>query len=326
MPLRRQLLTLLSDGDYHSGEALGDVLGVSRMAVWKHLKALRAAGVRINVQRGKGYSLPAPLELLQRDAILAAITPGVRVAINDVHVYLDIDSTNNWLRSRALAGAPSGTVCVAEQQSAGRGRRGRDWVSPFAASLYLSLLWRSNGGAAALGGLSLVSGIATLRALQALGVEGLGLKWPNDVLAGQDKLAGILIDVVGEAGGPCAVIIGLGININMPAAAAAAIDQPWTDLDRLTGDTAPSRNLLAGRLLSELMPALKKFDQAALQPFMDDWQQYDLVDGQRIELSLPNESIRGTACGIDDGGALLVDTGEGRRRFASGEVSVRLAS
>ena len=326
MSLRRRLLSLLSDGDHHSGEVLGAALGVSRMAVWKHIKALHELGIDISVQRGKGYRLPATLELLERERILAATASPCAKAISDIHVHLEVDSTNNWLREVALNGAASGTVCVAEMQSAGRGRRGRTWVSPFAASLYLSLLWRANCGAAALGGLSLVTGIAILRALQSLGIEGAGLKWPNDVLAGRDKLAGVLIDVVGESNGPCALIVGVGINMNMPGEAAHAIDQSWTDLRRLDGDTVLSRNELAGRVLTELIPVIELFEREGLQPFLDDWRRYDLVSGQRVDLLLPNERISGTACGIDDGGALLVNTRDGRRRFLSGDVSLRVAS
>lgn len=325
MSLRRRLLCLLSDGEYHSGEALGAALGVSRMAVWKHIKALHELGIDISVHRGKGYRLPATLELLERECILAATTSSSAKAISDIHVHLEVDSTNNWIREVALNGAASGTVCVAEMQSAGRGRRGRTWVSPFAASLYMSLLWRSNCGAAALGGLSLVTGIAILRALQSLGIEGAGLKWPNDVLAGTEKLAGVLIDVIGESSGPCALIVGVGINMNMPGEAAHAIDQSWTDLHRLDGDSALSRNELAGRVLSELIPVMELFEREGLQPFLDDWHRHDLVSGQRVDLLLPNEQISGTACGIDDGGALLVNTRDGRRRFLSGDVSLRVA-
>ena len=322
MPLRRRLLNLLSDGEFHSGEALGASMGVSRMAVWKHLKALREMGIDLTVLRGKGYRLPYSLELLERERILAAATVS---GIEGIDVFLEVDSTNNWLREQALKGAPSGTVCVSEMQSAGRGRRGRSWVSPFAANLYLSLLWRSASGAAALGGLSLVTGIAVLRALRSFGIEDAGLKWPNDILAADAKLAGILIDVLGESNGPCAVIVGIGVNVSMPRDAVAAIDQPWTDLQQLTGDTSISRNDLAARLLDEVMPAIEAFDAAGLQPFLDEWRRYDLVSGREVDLLLPNERITGTACGIDGGGALLVDTTSGRRRYASGEVSVRVA-
>jgi BirA family biotin operon repressor/biotin-[acetyl-CoA-carboxylase] ligase len=325
MPLRHRLLNILSDGEFHSGEALGAALGVSRMAVWKHLKALRERGLDFNVVRGKGYCLPAPVELLDSNSISAGIDRSTATRVDAIHVFHELDSTNNWLREQSLNGAPSGTVCLAEMQHAGRGRRGRAWVSPFAANLYLSLLWRSPAGAAALGGLSLVTGIAVLRCLRNLGVETAGLKWPNDILANNSKLAGILIDVVGESSGPCAVIVGVGVNVCMPQLAGTAIDQSWTDLQRLTGRNV-SRNQLAASLLAQLLPAIAAFEAAGLQPFLEEWCRHDIVAGCQIDVHLPNETVSGTACGIDDGGALLVDTVNGRRRFASGEVSVRIAS
>jgi len=326
MQLRRRLLHLLSDGKFHSGEALGAALGVSRMAVWKHLKALRELGVTCEIVRGKGYRLPAAVELLDDAAILAGADADTRALLTAIDVLLEVDSTNNRLREQALQGAPAGSVCVAEMQYAGRGRRGRTWVSPFAANLYLSLLWRSAAGAASLGGLSLVAGIAVLRSLRDLGVDSAGLKWPNDILADSAKLAGILIDVVGESSGPCAVIIGVGINVAMPQPAATRIDQTWTDLQTLTGRADVSRNRLAARLLDHVLPAVAEFEAEGLQPFLEEWRRHDMVDGRDVDLRLPNEVIRGTARGIDAGGALLVDTDAGRRRFASGEVSVRVTS
>lgn len=326
MQLRRRLLQLLSDGQFHSGEALGAVLGVSRMAVWKHLKALRELGVNFEVVRGKGYRLPTSVELLDDTAILAGAAADTRAALAAVDVLLEVDSTNNRLREQALEGAPAGSVCLAEMQHAGRGRRGRAWVSPFASNLYLSLLWRSASGAESLGGLSLVTGIAVLRSLRAFGIDSAGLKWPNDITADSAKLAGILIDVVGESSGPCAVIIGVGINVAMPQPEAAGIDQTWTDLQTLTGSTDVSRNSLAARLLDHVLPAIDEFESQGLQPFLDEWRRHDVVDGREVDLRLANEVIRGTARGIDAGGALLVDTAAGRRRFASGEVSVRVTS
>jgi len=326
MSLRHRLLKLLSDGEFHSGEGLGAVLGVSRMAIWKHLKVLRELGLDFEVVRGKGYRLPAAIELLDGDEISSEISRSTATHIDSINIFHELDSTNNWLREQCLNDAPSGTVCLAEMQHAGRGRRGRNWISPYAANLYLSLLWRSPAGAAALGGLSLVTGIAVLRCLQTWGVDAAGLKWPNDILVGNAKLAGILIDVVGEASGPCAVIIGVGVNVCMPPLAGADIDQSWTDLSHLTGGSELSRNRLAAGLLDQLLPAVASFEAAGLQPFLEEWRRYDSVAGCQVDVQLPDQTVSGTACGIDDGGALLVETVNGRRRFTSGEVSVRFAS
>ena len=326
MPLRSRLLNLLSDGEFHSGEELGVALGVSRMAVWKHLKVLRELGVNFEVVRGKGYRLPVYTELLDSDVIYSEIARSTAIQVDSINVFHELDSTNNWLREQSLNGAPSGTVCLAEMQYAGRGRRGRSWVSPYAANLYLSLLWRSPAGAAALSGLGLVTGIAVLHCLQTWGIEAAGLKWPNDILVRNSKLAGILIDVAGEASGPCVVILGVGVNVCMPALAGADIDQSWTDLSHLTGSSALSRNRLAAGLLDHMLPAVAEFEAAGLQPFLEEWRRHDLVKGCQIDLQLPNETVVGRACGIDDDGALLVDTENGRRRFTSGDVSVRFTS
>jgi BirA family biotin operon repressor/biotin-[acetyl-CoA-carboxylase] ligase len=186
-------------------------------------------------------------------------------------------------------------------------------------------LWRSATGAAELGGLSLAAGVAIVRSLRAFGIDTAGLKWPNDVLVDGAKLAGILIDVIGESTGPCSVIIGIGINVAMPEAAAAQIDQDWTDLSSLTGQERISRNRLAASVLSCMITALEEFERAGLSPFLEEWRRYDIIQGRQVNLRLPNEVIQGRACGIDSGGALLVDTAAGRRRFASGEVSLRVA-
>jgi BirA family biotin operon repressor/biotin-[acetyl-CoA-carboxylase] ligase len=326
MQSRRQLLQLLSDGEYHSGEALGKAIGVSRMAIWKHIKALRETGVELQSQHGRGYRWSAAVELLDPGLIRLAVAPETSAGLESIEILLDVDSTNNHLRTLALQGAPAGSVCLAERQHGGRGRRGRDWISPFAANLYFSLLWRISAGAGALGGLSLVTGLAVVRSLRCFGIDAAGLKWPNDIVVDEAKLAGILIDVVGESTGPCAVVIGIGVNVCMPQASAAGIDQPWTDLKTLGGHDNVSRNRLAACLLDKLLPMITQFETEGLQPFMAEWQRYDVVQGRPVNLQLPNEVISGVACGVDAGGALLVETATGRRRFTSGEISVRIAS
>ena len=323
MQLRRQILDILADGNFHSGEELGEVLGISRMAVWKHVHALREGGVAMEVVKGRGYRFPAPVELLDAGAIREAARPATRRQITRIETHLEVDSTNNRLRQQAYEGAPTGTVCLAERQTAGRGRRNRSWVSPFASNLYLSLLWRSGSGIAELGGMSLVCGVAVLRCLEQFGVVSGGLKWPNDILVDDAKLGGILIDVTGESTGACAVVIGVGINVAMPAEAGSRIDQPWVDLCSLAGETRFPRNLLAARTLDCLLEAIAEFRAGGLAGFVDDWSRYDVMAGRRVDVYLPNETVSGRACGIDETGALLVRTAGGQRRVASGEVSLR---
>jgi BirA family biotin operon repressor/biotin-[acetyl-CoA-carboxylase] ligase len=245
--------------------------------------------------------------------------------LDSLELLLETASTNTYLRDRALAGAASGTVCLAEMQTAGRGRHGRAWVSPFAGNLYLSLLWRTSLGAAGLGGLSLAAGVGVLRALRENGVAEIGLKWPNDLLAGGAKLAGILVDVVGESTGLCAVIIGVGINVRMPREAGSTIDQSWTDLASLLDAQPPSRNRLAADLVTQLFAMLDVFEQEGLRSFRDEWSRHDVLAGHPVRLALPHGEVQGIARGIDADGALLLEAGDGAlQRFAAGEVSLRV--
>ena len=324
MHLRSRLLGLLSDGKLHSGAALGNALGVSRMAVCKHLRALREAGVALEVVRSKGYRLSGPCELLDRTAILDGLRPETRATLGCLEIHQELDSTSNHLRARAQEGAVHGSVCIAEMQHAGRGRHGRCWVSPFGSNLYLSLLWRTELGVSALGGMSLATGVGVMQSLHQLGVPHARLKWPNDVLVNDAKLAGILIDVTGESTGPSSAVIGVGINVRMPVQAAASIDQPWTDLASQPGIGALSRNRLASVLLDHLVAMLRAFDNSGLACCLADWQHNDALQGRPVELNVAGRPVTGIARGIDDTGALLLEGDDGQfQRFLAGDIRVR---
>jgi len=322
MNLQQRLLALLADGRFHSGEALGAALGVSRAAVWKQIRALRDLGLELQGVRGRGYRCPRPLELLSADAVRAAVSDQGLARLGGLEIHARVDSTNTHLQRRALAGAPGGTACLAESQLAGRGRRGRRWISPFGTNLYLSLLWRFSASPEGMSGLSLAVGVGVLRALRELGVEEVGLKWPNDVLCCNAKVAGILIDMAGESSGPGYAVIGVGLNLSMPRAAAAAIDQPWADLQGTLGATV-SRNRLAGRLIDHLLAVTTTFQETGLGAFMEDWRRYDLLAGRTVRVLLPDREVAGEAGGIDATGALVLNAGGRTHRFASGEVSLR---
>lgn len=322
MMSRLKLLEFLADGRFHSGQALARHIGVTRAAVWKQMQALQAAGVDIHGVRGRGYRLAHPLELLETDKIRAHLSFGAGGQIAQLELLTEVDSTNTYLKQQAREGAPSGAACLAETQRAGRGRLGRSWVSPFACNLYLSLLWRFDAGPSVLGGLSLVAGVALVQALGTLLPHGLALKWPNDLQCNGRKLAGVLVEVAGESAGPCHAVIGIGINVRMPDDFAAQITQPWTDLTRCLGKT-PSRNVLAGAVLTQLVEALQLFERQGLLPFLDTWRAHDATAGKPVQLHLPVGVVIGNARGIDDDGALLLQVGDELRRFASGELSVR---
>lgn len=324
-PADRALLQRLADGPV-SGDALAREAGLTRAAVWKRIEGLREAGVSIDARAGRGYALATPVDLLDPAKILAALPAGVRAGVSGLEVAWSLDSTSSELLRRGDAG-PGVQVLLAERQTGGRGRRGRHWASPLAANLYLSLARRFEGGLARLGGLSLVAGIAVAEALHGLGVPGVRLKWPNDVVVVADgqlrKLGGILVEGGGEYGGPARAVIGIGLNVRMPAAGGAAIDQPWTELAALASPL-PGRDALAAALLAQLLPALDRFDRDGLAPFLAGYARHDVLAGAPVRvLAGDGQEHSGIAEGLADDGALRVRIGPAVRDFHAGEVSLR---
>ncbi len=318
----RDLLARLVRGPC-SGAALARELGLTRAAVWKRMEALRADGVEIQARAGRGYALAAPVSLLDAERIAAMLPPSLRARWPAPEVVWEIDSTNAELIRRG-ADCPDGLALLAERQSSGRGRRGRRWASPLAANLYLSLHRRFEGDVAALGGLSLVVGVAVAEALRALGYGAVALKWPNDLLVEDRKLGGILIELVGEAAGPMQAVIGLGLNVRMPHAAAQAIDQAWTDLAALRPAAALDRNALAAAVLASLWPALDDFAREGLTPFLPRWAALDAYAGREVRLLMGAGVREGVALGIAPDGGLRVRHSDGDERiYHSGEVSLR---
>ncbi|MBK1716561.1 biotin--[acetyl-CoA-carboxylase] ligase [Thiocystis violacea] len=318
------LIELLADGRLHSGEVIARHLGVTRAAVWKALKKLvEEFGLELESERGRGYRLRIPLELLNGERIRSALSDAGRERLAALNIHRRIDSTNAELMRLASAGIPSGTACLAEQQTAGRGRRGRTWVSPFGVNLYLSLLWRYPLAPAALGGASLAVGAVLADMLHGLGAEGLALKWPNDLLWRRRKLAGLLLEVAGESQGPCHLVVGVGLNLRMGAGQGREIDQPWTTLTEVLGERAVGRNQLAGHLLEALSQALERYGREGLEPFLERWRAYDAYLGEPVGLAIGDQVIAGRHAGIAADGSLQLDTPTGRRAFQAGEVSLR---
>lgn len=324
MKILEQLFSILADGRFHSGERLSKELQVSRSSVWNGIEKLKAMGLDIYAVKGQGYKLAKPVEPLNKEKILQSTTSAAKLHLPHIDVHWSLDSTNRYLMDLAKYGAQSGHAALAEIQTAGRGRRGRNWVSPFGGNVYLSQMWRFQAGPASLGGLSLATAVAVARALTKTGVHGFSLKWPNDILAGGKKLAGILLEISGEAAGPATVVCGVGINVLLKDELAQAIDQPWTDLYHLTG-TVPSRNRLVGVLLSELIDMYIEYEAKGLAPFLPEWQQLDAYYGKPIQLSTHENAIQGIARGVDPQGALKLEVGGTLRTFYSGEISLRPA-
>ena len=316
-----QVIRILGDGAIHSGEQLARGLKISRSAVWKHLRRFQAGGLEIFSVPGRGYRLAAPLELLNAAEIKTHLSPAARRQLAALSVLDEVDSTNTWLMTRARE-LPA--VCLAERQTAGRGRRGRQWVSPFAANLYISCAWRFDDLPPGFSALAMAAAVAVVRALGTLGVSGVAIKWPNDLCMAGRKLGGILVDMQGEPPGQVRAVVGIGINVRMPAAAASRIDQPWTDLATQLLDKTPGRNALAAALIEQLLDALEVFAVRGFAAFAADWRALDLTAGRRVRLHHQQHVIEGTALGVDQDGALLLDTGGGTQRFVSGDLSMRL--
>jgi BirA family biotin operon repressor/biotin-[acetyl-CoA-carboxylase] ligase len=315
------VLRWLGDGCFHSGQALAARAGMSRASVWHAVRRLGAQGIVIYRVPGRGYRLREPLYLLDEAAL------DIRARQFDpplaVRVLRQTPSTNTLLMQEAATGAAHGTVVTAEHQTGGRGRQGRTWVAPIAGGLTFSLLWRFCKGAGELSGLSLAVGVALVRGLRSLGAPVVALKWPNDVLADGRKLAGILIEVQGEAFGPSAAVIGVGVNVRLGDDHRAAIDQPVTDLETLVGHPV-NRNEALMVLLEALHRVLVDFDREGFSAFRDEWRACHAHERQGVIVFMPDGSqLSGVADGVATDGALLINTPNGVRRLHGGEVSLR---
>ncbi|HAT2612411.1 Bifunctional ligase/repressor BirA [Phytobacter ursingii] len=310
------LVSILADGEFHSGEQLGERLGMSRAAINKHIQTLRDWGVDVFTVPGKGYSLPEPIQLLNEEQIVAQVQTG-KVAVLPV-----IDSTNQYLLDR-ISELRSGDACVAEYQQAGRGRRGRKWFSPFGANLYLSMYWRLEQGPAAAIGLSLVIGIIMAEVLQELGAENVRVKWPNDLYLGDRKLAGILVELTGKTGDAAQIVIGAGINLSMRRAESDVINQGWVNLQE--AGVVIDRNTLAVRLINALRSALQSFEQEGLSPWLSRWKKLDNFIDRPVKLIIGEREIFGISRGIDAQGALLLEQDGVIKPWMGGEISLRSA-
>lgn len=312
IPLK--LVSILSDGEFHSGEQLGATLGMSRAAINKHIQTIKGWGLDVYTVTGKGYSLPAPVQLLDEAAILAQLHEP-HLAVIPV-----IDSTNQYLLER-MAELNSGDACIAEYQQAGRGRRGRQWFSPFGANLYMSMYWRLEQGPAAAMGLSLVIGIVMAEVLQELGAKDVRVKWPNDLYLHDRKLAGILVELTGKTGDAAQLVIGAGINLSMRTPDESVVNQGWINLQE--ADVRIDRNQLAARLINRLREALTQFEREGFLPFIDRWPALDNFINRPVKLIMGDREVHGIARGVDKQGGLLLEQDGEIKSWVGGEISLR---
>ena len=324
-PIQQRLLQRLSDGARHSGTMLGEHLGISRAAVWKQVQTLQESGIKIHSEQRQGYRLSSPVTLLDRVEVQSLLQQEIRARLPQIETLWSCDSTNSELMRRLREQeAATGSVLLTEYQSGGRGRRGKQWISPFGGSLYLSLLWRFSGGLMALSGLGIVVGIAMAQAVEQLGLNGAMLKWPNDLHYDDKKLGGVLIELEGESDGPTDVVIGVGLNVSL-SDQSKQIDQPWTALEQHL-KAPPTRNQLTAALLNRLLPLLDLFEKEGLAALMPEWEALDRVCDQPVVIHQEGKQIHGVARGIDPMGALKVESNGEIQRHYSGDVSLRLST
>ena len=318
--IREQLIKRLVKGDFLSGQILGEELGVSRAAISKHISVLQEMGFDIFSVTGKGYRLAEPIELLNETSIVAQLTQ--QHIHSKVEVHNIIDSTNSYLMRRLPNQNVPGQVCIAEYQSAGRGRRGRQWISPFGSHIYLSMYWYLEQGMSAAMGLSVVAALAVSDAIQTLYQVEVELKWPNDIYFNGVKLAGILIDLEGQAMESCHCVIGIGLNINMPAKSAELVDQPWTDLSRAVG-VKIDRNILAANIIAALLKRLKVHRETGINTMVAHWQAQDFYINKPVTLITGEKMMRGISRRINNQGALMLEVNGQVAPVYGGEVSLR---
>ena len=320
------LLVLLADGRLHSGEWLAAQLDVSRTAVRKGVQQLRGSGVPVLSLPRRGYRLPSRVELLDARRIAAELGSSSQERIRRLELKFEVDSTNT--RLLGLTPPPSGSadVCISELQHAGRGRHGRRWIQPFGAAVALSVGWTFSDGARSLPGLSLGVGVAVARAVKRAGASGVGLKWPNDIWLKDRKVGGVLIELRTDGRGTAHVVIGIGINVELPPAARREIEAGGVRVAAVADGcvVGPSRNLVAGAILDELLSMLAQYEREGFAAFRDAWMALDGLRDRPVRVEMGGTAVSGTARGVDRDGALLLETGRGMQRFVSGEASLRL--
>ncbi|MDO6465474.1 bifunctional biotin--[acetyl-CoA-carboxylase] ligase/biotin operon repressor BirA [Pseudoalteromonas carrageenovora] len=318
------ILNALNLGGFVSGQALGEELGISRAAVSKHIKTLQEMGLDIFKVTGKGYCLNSQVGLLNKTQIDQHYK-ALGASTANVEVHPIIDSTNSELmrRLQSKAELESGKVIVAEMQQAGRGRRGRVWQSPFGANLYYSYFWRLDDGLQAAMGVSIAVGLAVYDAIKALYQIDVELKWPNDIYINKQKLAGVLVELDGQPQGPCQLVIGIGINLQMPESFSQHIDQAWTDLNQHTQQLY--KNELVASLTYYLEKRLLQYSQSGLQEMYEQWNALNAFAGEQVELNTGHRSWRGICEGIDPQGGIRIRQDGEVKSYYGGEVSLRKA-
>lgn len=315
-----KIIEYMADGCWHSGVEIASAFGLSRAAVWKRLQKLSSKGLEVQREQSKGYRLAYRFEPLDARVIGMALTERIMLSIKPITTSTNIDALEA-VKSGGVMWPQQSYLVLAEQQTAGKGRRGRDWQSPYGANLYLSWAATLPVGVAALEGLSLAVGVLVAKILTAHGIEDVKVKWPNDVYVAGKKIAGILIEVDGDLTSRCNLVVGVGINFSYESLNADAIGQPFTAVDCYS---RLSRNEMVTLLSNGIELAVEEICSSHVLTLLAEWHQFDFLANKRVDLSLGNQVVSGVARGVNASGNLMVELESGEiRSFAGGEVSAR---
>ncbi len=320
-----RFLALLADGRFHSGTTLAGELGMSRAAVWKRASDLRELGLDVHAVRGKGYRLHSHVVLLNADRIRERLSKPTLDALDSLVAETVVDSTNARLMMSDVPPAGKARVCLAEYQTAGRGRRGRHWQAPFGSGLCLSIGYNFADLPADIGVLSLATGVVVVEALARENLSGVGLKWPNDIIWQRRKLGGVLVELIGVVGGPAYAVIGVGINTALPQSVRDALeagDYRVADLSDIAGAT-PDRNVIAAAVIDRIIQMLKNVETVGFADSITHFRRYDVLKDEPVTVRFGDERFEGVAAGVDRTGAFILNSATGKRTFSGGEVTVR---
>jgi BirA family biotin operon repressor/biotin-[acetyl-CoA-carboxylase] ligase len=320
--LAQQIVATLLKREPVSGQDLAGLLGVSRTAVWKHIRLLKKVGFTVEARTGQGYRLTQVPDLLLPVLIQARLK--TKIIGRSIHHFPQIESTNTKARELAEQGAPEGTLVVAEYQTRGKGRMSRPWESPAGQNLLFSIILRPTLPPQQTFNLILLVSVALCRSIQLETNLELKIKWPNDLYCRGKKMAGILAEFAAESDRLNYVIIGVGLNVNWSPADLPEDAQPATSILRETGIRASRLEILVS-FLAGMERFYRQAQREGYQFIKQAWDQYSLIKNRPVKVMNGKETWSGIAQGIDPQGALMVmlDSGE-KKRFLTGDVHLRI--
>lgn len=319
-----ELLKILADGQTHSGELLGQKFGITRAAVWKKIQKLNKMGLEISSQKNKGYKLARKINFLDKAKISQQIGAENLAQIKSLEIFDSINSTNTYLLDMAKKQKSAHKkIVLAEYQTAGRGRHGRAWLSPFSSNIYLSIGWLFQTNCAQIGGLSLAVGVVVADVLKKNSVENIGLKWPNDIFLNNGKLGGILIEIHGDSLGNFQTVIGIGLNFHLPKKSLEELKEREVSYIEEVADL--DRNLISGQIIEGLYSMLHEYPNSGFSKWQEKWNSYHKFAGKESLVVIGKNKQNAVLGSVNSSGALEIIYADGRREFLQGgEISLKI--